>query len=196
MSATLTDEDFARAAKELNVEEAAVRAVAEVEAAGQGFIYDGRPAILYEAHIFHKETGGKYAGEKDRRGVALSSSSWNQKLYGATGAAQHNRYEDARKLDADAANKACSWGTFQILGQNYKQCGFDSSQAFVDAMWTGGAGAHLDAFVAFVKANKLDGALRAKNWAAFARGYNGPSYAVNKYDVKMASAYARWKVKK
>jgi hypothetical protein len=199
MSATLTDltdADFARAAKALNVEEAAVRAVAEVEAAGQGFLADGRPAILYEAHIFHAETKGKYAGAKDRRGVALSSPKWDRSLYGATGAAQHARYEDARKLDPDAANKACSWGLFQILGQNHKACGFDDSQAFVDAMWTGGAAAHLDAFVAFVKANNLDGPLRAKNWAAFARGYNGPSYAVNKYDVKMASAYARWKAKK
>jgi N-acetylmuramidase len=193
MSTTLTDEDFARAAKALNVEVAAIRAVAEVEAAGAGFIADGRPAILYEAHIFHAETKGKHAKEKDRRGVALSSPKWDRSLYGATGAAQHARYEDARKLDPDAANKACSWGTFQILGQNHKACGFDTSQAFVDAMWTGGAAAHLDAFVAFVKANNLDGPLRAKNWAAFARGYNGPSYAVNKYDTKMASAYARWK---
>jgi hypothetical protein len=195
MSTTLTDEDFARAAKELGVEVAAIRAVAEVEAAGAGFLPDGRPAILYEAHIFHKETGGKHVSAKDRRGVALSSPTWNQKLYGATGAAQHARYEDARALDPDAANKACSWGTFQILGQNHKACGFDTSQAFVDAMWTGGEAAHLDAFVAFVKANKLDGALRNKNWATFARGYNGPSYAVNKYDTKMASAYARWKAK-
>jgi hypothetical protein len=195
MSTTLTDEDFARAAKELNVEVAAIRAVAEVEAAGAGFIADGRPAILYEAHIFHKETNGRYPNAKDRRGVVLSSPSWNRSLYGATGAAQHTRYEDARVLNPDAANKACSWGTFQILGQNYAACGFDDSQAFVDAMWSGGAAAHLDAFVAFVKANNLDGPLRAKNWAAFARGYNGPSYAVNKYDTKMASAYARWKAK-
>jgi hypothetical protein len=196
-STTLTDVDFARAAKELNVEVAAIRAVAEVEAGapGQGFIADGRPAILYEAHVFHKETEGKHAGARDRRGVSLSSPKWDRSLYGATGAAQHARYEDARKLDADAANKACSWGTFQILGQNHKACGFDTSQAFVDAMWTGGAAAHLDAFVAFIKANNLDGPLRAKNWAAFARGYNGPSYAVNKYDTKMASAYARWKAK-
>lgn len=195
MSATLTDADFARAAKELNVEEAAIRAVAEVEAAGAGFLPDGRPSILYEAHIFHKETDGKHAHAKDRRGVALSSPSWNQKLYGATGAAQHARYEDARKLDPDAANKACSWGTFQILGQNHRVCGFDNSQEFVDAMWTGGASAHLDAFVKFIKGNKLDTALRNKQWATFARGYNGPGYAQNAYDRKMANAYARWKAK-
>lgn len=193
---TLIDADFARAAKELGVEAAAIRAVAEVEAAGAGFLPDGRPAVLYEAHIFHKETGGKHAGAKDRRGVALSSPSWNKALYGATGAAQHARYEDARRLDPDAANKACSWGTFQILGQNHKACGFDNSQAFVDAMWTGGAAAHLDAFVAFIKADpKLHNALRAKQWATFARIYNGPGYAQNAYDQKMANAYARWKAR-
>ena len=192
---TLTDADFARAAKELNVEVAAIRAVAEVESAGVGILADGRPAILYEAHVFHKETGGKHANAKDRRGVKLSSPTWDRSLYGATGAAQHNRYEDARALNADAANKACSWGMFQILGQNHKACGFDNSQDFVDAMWTGGAPAHLDAFVKFIQANKLDGALRAKNWASFARGYNGPAYAQNAYDKKMASAYARWKAK-
>ena len=195
MSATLTQEDFARAAKELNVEVAAIRAVAEVEAAGQGFLADGRPAILYEAHVFHAETNGAHSHAKDRRGVALSSPKWDRSLYGATGARQHDRYEDALKLDPDAANKACSWGTFQILGQNHKACGFDSSQEFVDAMWTGGAAAHLDAFVAFIKANKLDASLRAKNWAAFARGYNGPGYAQNAYDKKMAAAYAKWKAK-
>ena len=196
MSPTLTDADFARAAKELNVEVAAIRAVAEVEAAGAGFIADGRPAILYEAHIFHKHTKGAHSNARDRRGVALSSAKWNKSLYGATGTNQHNRYEDARKLDADAANKACSWGTFQILGENHQACGFDSSQAFVDAMWTGGASAHIDAFVKFIQANKLDGALRKKDWATFARGYNGPAYAQNAYDKKMASAYARWKAKK
>jgi N-acetylmuramidase len=195
MSTTLTAADFARAAKNLNVEIATIRAVAEVEAAGAGFLPDGRPAILYEAHIFHKHTKGAHAVAKDRRGVSLSSPRWNRSLYGASGAAQHNRYEDARALNPDAANKACSWGTFQILGENHKICGFETSQEFVDAMWTGGASAHLDAFVNFIQANKLDGALRAKNWAAFARGYNGPAYAQNAYDKKMAAAYARWKAK-
>ena len=195
MSATLTDADFARAAKELNVEEAAVRAVAEVEAAGKGFLPDGRPAILYEAHIFHKHTKGGHTAAKDRRGVLLSTGKWDRSLYGAHGAHQHERLEDAAKLDATAANKACSWGAFQILGENYEAAGCRTIDEFVDKMHKGAA-EHLDAFVAFIKANELDKALRARNWAAFARGYNGPSYAVNKYDTKMASAYARWKAKK
>ena len=60
-------------------------------------------------------------------------------------------------------------------------------------MWNGGASMHLDAFVNFIKTKKLDSVLRAKNWAAFARRYNGPGYAQNAYDKKMASAYAKWK---
>jgi hypothetical protein len=195
MSTELTAADFSRAANELNVEVAAIRAVAEAEAAGAGFLPDGRPAVLYEAHIFHKHSKGAHADAKDRGEVKLSSPKWNRSLYGATGAAQHHRYEDARKLDPDAANQACSWGTFQILGQNYKECGFDTSQAFIDAMWKGGASAHLNAFVNFIKTKKLDGMLRAKNWAAFARRYNGPGYAQNAYDKKMAAAYAKWKAK-
>ena len=33
-------------------------------------------------------------------------------------------------------------------------------------------------------------ALRKKNWAAFAKAYNGPGYAKNQYDTKLAAAYA------
>lgn len=189
---TLTDADFARAAEALGVEVAAIRAVVEVESGPSGFLPDGRPAILYEAHIFHKHTKGAHPNAVDSRGRKLSSPTWNRSLYGGTGAWQHHRYEEARKLNPDAANKAASWGTFQILGENHKAAGFDTSQEFVDAMWTGGAAAHLDAFVNFIKANGLDVPLKAKNWAAFARGYNGPAYAQNAYDKKMAAAYARW----
>jgi hypothetical protein len=194
MSATLTDADFARAAKELNVEEAAIRAVAEVEAAGQGFLPDGRPAILYEAHVFHRLTKGAHIAAKDRHGVLMSTGKWSRALYGAPGAHQHDRLQDAAKLDATAAHKACSWGAFQIMGENYEAAGCRTIDEFIDKM-NSGAPAHLDAFVAFIQANKLDEALRAKNWAAFARGYNGAAYAANKYDKKMAAAYARWKAK-
>jgi hypothetical protein len=190
----LTDADFARAAKALNVEVAAIRAVAEVEAAGAGFLPDGRPSVLFEAHVFHRNTKGEHATATDRRGKRLSSPRWDKSLYGAAGAAQHDRIEDAAKLNWDAAHKAASWGTFQILGENHKAAGHATIKSLVDAM-NSGAAAHLDAFVNFILANRLDGALRAKNWVSFARGYNGPGYAQNAYDEKMAAAYARWKPK-
>jgi hypothetical protein len=187
----LTNEDFERAAKALGCDVPTVRAVAEVEAAGKGFLPDGRPQILYEAHVFHRLTNGRHAAEKDRRGAALSVPKWDKSLYGRGGAAQHERLEDAASHDWDAAHKAASWGMFQILGSNYGVVGYPSIQSFVDAMhW--GAGAHLDAFVAFVKSNKLDVALRNHDWETFARRYNGTGYVANQYDTKLEQAWKKW----
>jgi len=187
----LTDADFAKAAKDLNVSEATIRAVAEVEAAGRGFLPDGRPQILYEAHIFHRQTNGAHANAIDRNGVRLSSPSWDRTLYGRTGAWQHDRLGDAAKLNWDAAHRSASWGLFQILGTNHVAVGHPLIAGFVDAM-NAGAGPHLDAFIAFIRTNRLDGHLRNRNWAAFARGYNGPGFAANQYDTKLAAAYAKW----
>ena len=51
------------------------------------------------------------------------------------------------------------------------------------------AGAQLDALVAFIKDNRhLWRAARSDDWATFARIYNGPGYARNRYDVKLGGA--------
>lgn len=191
MTTELTAADYARAAATLNVDVAAIRAVVEIEAGGKPFLPDGRPVILFEAHVFHRESKGRFAGRKDRRGVALSVPKWDRSLYGATGANQWNRLEDAAALDWDAAHKACSWGLGQILGTNHASAGHPRISGFVDAMKES-AGAQLDAMVAFLKSNKLDAPLRRHDWAAFARGYNGPGYAQNQYDRKLADAHRRW----
>lgn len=187
----LTADDVSSAALEINVEMAALRAVIDVECSGSGFIADGRPAILYEAHVFHRLTGGRHGNAKDRYGVALSVASWNKALYGAGGAHQWERLEDAAKLDWSAAHKACSWGIGQLLGENHPAAGWPDIQGFVAAMEES-AGQQLNGMCRFIKDKKLDAPLRAKNWAAFARGYNGSGYAANQYDTKLAAAYAKW----
>lgn len=188
----LTDADFARAAAALDCDVAAVRAVAEVEARGEGFLPDGRPQILYEAHIFHRLTDGRHADKLDRNGMALSSPKWNRNLYGRAGAGQHERLQDAAAHDWNAAHQACSWGMFQVLGSNHAAVGHPSIVGFVEAMGAGAA-AHLDAFVAFVKSKKLDSALRQHDWARFARGYNGPGFAVHQYHIRLRDAWQKWK---
>jgi hypothetical protein len=187
----LTQEDFDRAATALGCDVATVRAVAEVEAAGKGFLVDGRPQILFEAHIFHRLTDGAFADKKDRNGVALSTPKWDRSLYGRAGTMQHDRLEDAANHNLDAALKACSWGLFQILGSNHAAAGHPTVGEFVEAMHSG-AGAHLDAFVSFVQSKRLDEALRRHDWAAFARGYNGPRFAANQYDTKLENAWKKW----
>lgn len=187
----LTELDFARAARALSVDIPTVRAVAEVEAAGRGFLPDGRPSILYEAHVFGRLTNHRH-GDRDRLGRALSARAWDRSLYGPAGAWQHDgRLLPAADLDWEAAHRAASWGAFQILGTNHVMVGYATIHGFVSAMQSG-ASAHLDTFVTFVKANRLDGPLQRREWAVFARGYNGSGFAANQYDIKLAAAYRKW----
>jgi hypothetical protein len=184
----LTDEDFQNAAQTLGCDVAAIKAVAQVESSGKGFLPDGRATILYEAHIFGRLTNNQYANTVDARGKPISARSWDRSLYGPTGAHQYDRMNLAAQHNEEAAHQAASWGIFQILGTNYKVAGYDSIQEFVKAMQTG-AGCHLEALVCFIQNNNLVDHLKNHNWAAFARAYNGPGYAQNRYDEKLAEAY-------
>lgn len=108
--------------------------------------------------------------------------------YKKDGIAEFARFEVAKGLDRNAAMLSSSWGAFQIMGFNYKSAGYSSVEEFVEAMHNSEAN-QLLAFVRFVKAQGLDVHLRSRDWAAFARGYNGPKYAVNKYDKRLKQAY-------
>ncbi|PCI95771.1 hypothetical protein COB11_01260 [Candidatus Aerophobetes bacterium] len=77
------------------------------------------------------------------------------------------------------------------MGFNATSLGFPSVDSYVSHMYTHEK-AHLDAFGRFCKVNNLIRHLKSKNWAAFARGYNGPGYKTNKYDTKLAQAYTRY----
>lgn len=200
---TLTDADYDEAAQLLGVGRAKVLAVKEVESGGAwftdlrqtildldgpgGFI-DGvaLPKILFEAHVFSAETGHVF----DASHPDISSRTWNAALY-IGGQSEYARLHAAMLLDEAAALKSASWGMFQILGRNHLVSGYADVHAFVAAMKRGER-EQLLAFVAFVKGNGLDRALQAGDWAAFARGYNGPAYAKNAYDTKLAKAYRKW----
>lgn len=180
----ITESDYREAAKALGCSVAAVKAVAEVESAGSGFLSSGEPKILFEAHIFDRLTGGKY--RKTHPGI--SSAKWDKSLY-IGGKAEHARLQEAVALDRNAALQSASWGGFQVMGFNWKACGYSSLQAFVNDMMT--AAGQLRAFVGYVKTRGLADELQRLDWAGFAFGYNGAGYAANKYDQKLAKAYAR-----
>lgn len=184
--ARLTSTDYTDCATDLQCQVAAVRAVVAVESSGGGFLPDGRPKILFEAKYFHDLTKGKY----DKTNPNISSPVWNRKLYKG-GAREWDRLNEAAALNRSAALQSASWGLFQIMGANFKRCGFQTVEDFVAAMEQS-EGAQLKAFIGFVKSGKLDGFLRKLNWAAFAKGYNGPGYAKNKYDQKLAAAYGKY----
>lgn len=195
----LTDADFRRAAELLDVSKAVVQAVAEIESAGRGFLPSGRAALLYEAHIFDRETNGRHRNVRDSRERALSVPTWDRSLYGPAGEWQWDgRLAAAAEHNWIAAHRSASYGLFQVLGTNHWSVGsalqpprWEHIGEFVDAM-NSGAGAHLDAFVGFVRANRLDGMLRNHNWPEFARRYNGPAFARNQYHTRLAAAYRKF----
>lgn len=182
----LKDGDIARAASTLNVEEAAVRAVIDVESSGSGFwkvegYADIVPVINYEQQWFSRLTDRKY----DSSHPEISSRALDRKF----GKSEWNRFSEATKLDREAAIKATSWGLFQIMGFNHSVCGFSSAEDFVKAM-TESEGRQLDAFIGFIKSNsKLHDAMKTAEWSVFAYHYNGPKYAMNAYDTRLEKAY-------
>lgn len=183
----LSEKDYQNAATSLGVPVTAVKAVAEVEANGDGFLPDGRPKILFERHIFRKRLIAK--------GVSTANTTpdiFNTSAGGYLGGTkEHDRLDKAAKIDRECALESCSWGAFQIMGYHWKALGYPSLQAFINAMYKD-AGSQLDAFVRFIKAdNRLLTALRKLDWATFARLYNGPEYAKHNYDGRMATAYKK-----
>lgn len=185
----LTEQDFVESAARLNVKIAAIKAFRKVEAAGVAF-ENGRPKILFEGHRFSKATKGIY----DRRYPAISYPRWDRSKYPG---GQNGRYEqllDAVGLNVDAGFASASYGAFQILGENYKVCGFDSTFAFAQAQ-ARDEEAQLISFENFIKGNGLLPLLRAVNkspesWEALVARYNGPAYRENSYHIKCAQAYA------
>jgi hypothetical protein len=96
---------------------------------------------------------------------------------------------EAYALDPEAALQSASYGRFQVLGQNFPNLGMANAHQYVSKLAKSEKD-QLEAFEGFVVANNLKDELQRKDWAGFARGYNGPGYAANQYDVKMAQAYA------
>ena len=180
----ITRQDQVRAAEKLGVDVAVIKAVTAVEARGSGFIRNtDLPAILFEGHWFHRFTRGKHANHHPH----LSYPQWTKKYYKG-GRGEYDRLIEAIGIsdDPDPALKSASWGLFQIMGFNHADV-----RDFVNEMAVS-EGAQLDAFVSFVAAQPaMADHLREKRWADFARRYNGPGYAQNKYDIKLAAEFTR-----
>ena len=162
MASALTFADYQNAAESLGCSEAAIRAVASVESSGRGFTSTGAIVARFEAHLFKKATG-----------IAATT------------------YSQAFRINKTEANKASSWGMFQVLGSNFENAGYDDVESMI-ADYKKGEKRQLSSFVRLIKAWNLDDEIRDLQWATFARKYNGPNYAANNYDGKMAQAYAKY----
>ena len=174
---------------------ARVKAVAEVEARGGGWFDSGLPKILYERHLFWRNstkqrkrityyanpTPGGYTLDQDKNGL---NDSWEKLAMACC-------------VDPLIALQSISIGKFQVLGRWYKECGY---QHPIEMLYA----ATKDEYVHYcflrdyiLKVAKLKTAfLRISNTAdscvAFAKGYNGVNYATYNYHTKIAAAYAKY----
>lgn len=183
---TLTDADFKKVADRLGVEVAAIKAVVVIEAGAkmEGFWAPGVPVVNFDRSMYnrYKSKCSSKGNPKEKVPSGLSGyalQEWTQLC-------------NARKSTVDGANMGTFWGMFQIGGFNYKACGCESVEEMVKLMSYSEL-EQLELFATFLINTGMVNDLKNKNWAAFARKYNGSSYAKRGYHTKMANAYARFK---
>lgn len=181
----LTDEDFDRVANEYGIEAAAIRAVVEIEAGKkmEGFWAPGVPVASYDASI---------AASLRRKHAASPGDPDASVPKGLTGFALNKwtTLTSARRKDLNLANLSTFWGMFQIGGFNYRLCGCDSIEEYVEKV-SRSEFDQLQLFMTFITKTGLIEDLKKKNWAGFARKYNGASYARRGYHTRMEAAYKR-----
>lgn len=189
----MTEEDFVLVARLLDVEVAALKAVQQVETGGKGgFFSPGKPAILFEGHIFWNQLKKRNINPEShvKENENILYPKWEKGHYKG-GMGEYDRLEQARQINHEAADASASWGMFQIMGFNYAACGEKSVDSFVKAMCASEC-SQLILSARFIKQSGMLPALQAKDWAEFARRYNGPAYKENRYDEKLAKAYQKF----
>lgn len=168
----------------LAVTEPEIWAVIRVETRGFGFLSDRRPQILFERHVFRKQTNGKHdathpqISNKDPGGYK-------------GGAAEYDRLAEAISLDEEAALKSASWGLAQIMGFNFNSVGYSNVKEMITDFMDN-EDSHLEAMGKFIAAhNKCLLGIQHKDWSSFAACYNGSNFRINQYDLRLAAEYAK-----
>lgn len=192
-AAPLTDADYAHAAANLGhgVTPKHMKASKKVEAPRGAFDEQGRPSLLYERHVFARNTHPK--GRFNAAYPNLSSA----RGYGPGGygkfSAQYDKLAQAYALEPEAAFEGCSWGAFQVLGENAASMGYESARHMAVELAKSEA-AHLDSYVRFIRANSLADELGRcmagdpDSCIPFVEVFNGPGFREFNYHVKFAEA--------
>ena len=185
----LDDIDLPKIGRLIGVGEDEIHAVLDTETRGTGFDSQKRPIILFEPHIFYKQLAANDPS-KLQTAIAqgLAYKSWGEKPYPKD---SYPRLEQALLINKELALRSASWGLGQIMGFNFSMAGYSSAEEMVEKFKQDEED-HLLAMVRFIIAAGLDDELRRKDWVGFAHGYNGPGFAKNGYDKKLAANYAKW----
>lgn len=179
-------------ARRLDVDAAALTAIAHLESALRPHaVVDGRhePLIRFEGHYFDRRLDGERRERARREGLASPSAGAVANPAGQ--AARWRLFEHAAAIDRKAACESVSWGMGQVMGAHWAWLGYGDVEALVVEARSGAAG-QLRLMGRYLEKAGLLPALRSREWATVARGYNGPGYRANAYDTRLAQAFARF----
>lgn len=193
---------LAELAADHHVELRAVRALLEVEAGGVGLTEAGpvvrlevnklwervRPSQRFAVNArFHVDGPRAWEGHR-----FLDGGRWvhlHQPIEDGGQVLEHRALACAREIDETAAISATSWGCGQVMGEYWRELGYQSPGAFAIGMQSEARQIlavfrHLEVISAALPS------LRARQWADVARKYNGAGQ-VAWYAGRMADAYER-----
>lgn len=178
-------------AAELGVEVAAMRAVSSIESGRShtAFISAGSPVVNLEVSMFREQLNrAGYDVDSLAKAVPDAFSRPSRSRYADPLLAQRAMYRAASAINDSIAKLCTYWGMYQIRGSNWALCGASSVDDFVEKMSTSTAMQHR-LFANYIKNAGLDKYLKAKDWARFARAYNGEGYARSGYHTRLERAY-------
>lgn len=188
----------------LGIEPEAGVAVMAVESGGTAFV-DGRMVIRFENHIFFEQWGrqnpaafaehfrysaaARWKGHEFR---ARAEDAW--KSFHGKQSGEWEVFRFAESLDRKGARMSISMGLPQVMGFNFARLGFGSVDEMFDAFAAPASGerAQVTGMFDFIKGPKTTSAmvdaLRGRDWAGFAKGYNGSGQAAA-YGARLGTAY-------
>lgn len=189
-------DDMDEYAQDLGVAPSSLKAVYAVESRGEGFLMSGDPVILFEGHVFYRQLvrykGQAFADQTARTNPDICYPKYNKTKYKG-GQAEHPRLNRAIGIHKQAALESASWGLFQLMGFNAVSVGYEDVFDYAEAM-DNSEYDQLEAGCGFIRSNRtMHRALINKDWATFARLYNGASYATNQYDKRLDQAERRYR---
>nr|WP_313372832.1 N-acetylmuramidase family protein [Brucella intermedia] len=184
--------DLTMMANEAKIEPAALLAIAEVESGGRALhnVNGGKePAIRFEGHYFDRRLSGRLRDYARSNGLSapVAGRIRNPKSQGE----RWLLLERAMGLNKKAALESTSWGLGQVMGAHWEWLGYMTVDDLV-AEARGSVAGQARLMLRFIEKAELLEVLKARNWREFARRYNGPAFARNEYDKRMAEAYQRW----
>ena len=160
-----------KAAQALGVDPTIIKAILVAETGGQAIRTGGSIQFLFMI-------GNHFTPKYKRKFPDRPLPSWAGKSMSGS----RSVLRQAINLWSHGALTNTSWGIFQIHGWSYRKLGYGSPKEMVQAFKNSGE-AQIQGFIDFVRTKKrLYNAIKAKDWWAIARFYNGDK----------RGKYARW----